>query len=124
MIERENGPFFAVLFSGDTGFYSGAKGLKTELLQRGIPADVAILPGIGSLSYFCAKLGRTWQDVKAVSLHGRETDLVRCVRENPAVFSLLGGQSGAADALARLHKAGLGGLNAYLGVQNQVRWSG
>ena len=115
VIERENGPFFAVLFSGDTGFYSGAKGLKTELLQRGIPADVAILPGIGSLSYFCAKLGRTWQDVKAVSLHGRETDLVRCVRENPAVFSLLGGQSGAADALARLHKAGLGGLNAYLG---------
>ena len=53
--------------------------------------------------------------MKAVSLHGRETDLVRCVRENPAVFSLLGGQSGAADALARLQKAGLGGLHAYLG---------
>ena len=115
VIERENGPFFAVLFSGDIGFYSGAKGLKTELLQRGIPADVTILPGIGSLSYFCAKLGRTWQDVKAISLHGRETDLVRCVRENPAVFSLLGGQSGAADALARLQKAGLGGRNAYIG---------
>ena len=115
VIERENGPFFAVLFSGDTGFYSGAKGLKEELTLRGIPADVTILPGIGSLSYFCAKLGRTWQDVKAVSLHGRETDLVRCVRENPAVFSLLGGQNGASDALARLKKAGLGGLNAYIG---------
>ena len=84
VIKRENGPFFAVLFSGDTGFYSGAKGLKAELEKQGVDAEVEILPGIGSLSYFCAKLGRTWQDVKAISLHGRQTDLVRCVKEkNP-----------------------------------------
>ena len=115
VIERENGPFFAVLYSGDTGFYSGAKSLSETLKERGIDADVTILPGIGSLSYFCAKLGRTWQDVKAVSLHGRDTDLVRCVKENPAVFTLLGGQTGAQDALNRLKDVGLGGLKAYVG---------
>ena len=115
VISRENAAFFAILFSGDTGFYSGAKGLKEELERQGIDATVDILPGIGSLSYFCAKIGRTWQDVKAVSLHGRQTDLVRCVRENPAVFALLGGNSGAADALARLKNAGLGSLNAFIG---------
>ncbi len=115
VIERENGPFFAVLFSGDTGFYSGAKGLKEELARQGSAADVTILAGIGSLSYFCAKLGRTWQDVKAVSLHGRQTDLVRRVRENPAVFSLLGGETGAKEALQRLQAAGLGGLKAHIG---------
>ncbi|MBR5641053.1 MAG: precorrin-6A reductase [Firmicutes bacterium] len=115
VIKRENAAFFAVLFSGDTGFYSGAKSLKEELERQGIQADVTILPGIGSLSYFCAKLGRTWQDVKAISLHGRQTDLVRCVKENPAVFALLGGQSGASDALIRLQEAGLGNLNAFIG---------
>ena len=115
VIEHENGPFFAVLYSGDTGFYSGAKSLAEVLKERGVEADVTILPGIGSLSYFCAKLGRTWQDVKAISLHGRETDLVRCVKENPAVFTLLGGQTGALDALERLKEAGLGALKASVG---------
>ena len=115
VIKRENGPFFAVLFSGDTGFYSGAKGLKAELEKQGVDAEVEILPGIGSLSYFCAKLGRTWQDVKAISLHGRQTDLVRCVKENPAVFTLLGGETGALDALNRLNEAGLGALTAHIG---------
>ena len=115
VIKRENGPFFAVLFSGDTGFYSGAKGLKAELEKQGVDAEMEILPGIGSLSYFCAKLGRTWQDVKAISLHGRQTDLVRCVKENPAVFTLLGGETGALDALNRLKEAGLGALTAHIG---------
>ena len=128
VITRENAAFFAVLFSGDTGFYSGAKGLKEELERQGIEVDLTILPGIGSLSYFCSKLGRTWQDVKAISLHGRETDLVRCVREHPAVFALLGGEGGAFDALARLKDAGLGGLNAHigerLGYENETITSG
>ena len=115
VIKRENGPFFAVLFSGDTGFYSGAKGLKAELEKQGVDAEVEILPGIGSLSYFCAKLGRTWQDVKAISLHGRQTDLVRCVKEYPAVFTLLGGETGALDALSRLKEADLGALTAHIG---------
>ena len=128
IIKRENGPFFAVLFSGDTGFYSGAKGLKAELEKQGVDAEVEILPGIGSLSYFCAKLGRTWQDVKAISLHGRQTDLVRCVKENPAVFTLLGGETGALDALNRLKEAGLGALTAHigqrLGYENETIVSG
>lgn len=115
IIKRENAAFFTVLYSGDTGFYSGAKSLKEELDKQDIDADVTILPGIGSLSYFCAKLGRTWQDVKAISLHGRETDLVRCVIANSAVFALLGGQTGAHDALTRLQAAGLGNLSAYIG---------
>ncbi|MBQ8088508.1 MAG: UvrD-helicase domain-containing protein, partial [Clostridia bacterium] len=89
--------------------------LNAELEKQGVDAEVEILPGIGSLSYFCAKLGRTWQDVKAISLHGRQTDLVRCVKENPAVFTLLGGETGALDALNRLKEAGLGALQAHIG---------
>ena len=103
---------YAVLFSGDTGFYSGAK--KLSELLRGI-AEVTILPGVGSLSYFCSRLGRTWQDVKAVSLHGRDCSFVHEVRTNPAVFTLLGGNDGAKEALARLEAAGMGQLTAAVG---------
>ena len=101
-----------VLFSGDTGFYSGTKSLLKALDKD---VTVEILPGIGSLAWFCARLRRPWEDVRAVSLHGRNCDLVREVRENPAVFTLLGGDTGAKEALERLKKAGLGDLRAYVG---------
>lgn len=103
---------FAVLLSGDTGFYSGAQSLLREL-----PRDICVevLPGIGSLSYFCARLQRPWENVQALSLHGRNCDLVRAVRQNDAVFTLLGGKDGARQALRRLQKAGFGQLRAYVG---------
>lgn len=94
----------AVLLSGDTGFFSGAKGLLAEL--QGVETEV--LPGISSLQYFCAKLGRPWEDVRAISLHGRDADLARKVREHPSVFALVGGEDGVNSALARLEAAGLG----------------
>ena len=110
---REDGESrrFLVLLSGDTGFFSGAKGLLQELSDM----DVAVLPGISSLQYFCAKLGRSWEDVRPVSLHGREADLAGAVRENPAAFVLVGGEDGAKVALARLVEAGLGHLSAAVG---------
>ena len=112
VIRTDPGRYFAVLFSGDTGFYSGTKSLLREL---GDEAEVEVLPGIGSLSYFCARLRRTWEDVRAVSLHGRNCDIVREVRENPAVFTLLGGDIGAREALERLSAGGFGEAAAYVG---------
>ncbi len=103
---------FAVLLSGDTGFYSGAQSLLRELPEE---IHVEVLPGIGSLSYFCARLHRPWETVRAVSLHGRNCDLVREVRQNDAVFTLLGGKDGAQQALRRLQKAGFGQLRAHVG---------
>ncbi len=102
---------YTVLLSGDTGFYSGAKGLIERLPE----ADVTVLPGIGSLSYLCARLKRPWEDVRAVSLHGRSCSLVHEVRTNNAVFSLLGGADGAVNALKTLKDAGFGNLTAYVG---------
>ena len=111
-VREDPGRTFTVLFSGDTGFYSGTKSLLKALDKD---VTVEILPGIGSLAWFCARLRRPWEDVRAVSLHGRNCDLVREVRENPAVFTLLGGDTGAKEALERLKKAGLGDLRAYVG---------
>lgn len=102
---------FAVLLSGDVGFYSGAKSLIAELTD----VDLEVLPGIGSLQYFCARLRRPWEDVRAVSLHGRDCDFVREVERHSAVFALVGGENGAADVLGRLRDAGMGGLTAHVG---------
>ena len=112
IIRTDPGRTFAVLFSGDTGFYSGTKSLLREL---GEDADVEVMPGIGSLSYFCARLHRPWEDVRAVSLHGRNCDIAREVRENPTVFTLLGGDTGAKEALDRLSSAGFGQSMAFIG---------
>lgn len=102
---------FAVLLSGDTGFYSGAKALLGELQDM----DVQVLPGIGSLQYFCAQLKRPWEDVRALSLHGRECDFVGEVCRNRAVFALLGGDDGANLALKRLIDGNLGALEVCIG---------
>ena len=102
---------FAVLLSGDTGFYSGAKKLIGALSDM----DVRALPGVGSLSYFCARLGRPWEDVRAVSLHGRSCDLAGEVRRHGAVFALLGGDNDAKAVLSGLCRAGLGDTRAYVG---------
>ena len=59
----------AVLFSGDTGFYSGAENLYTALRDSGY-SQVRILPGISSLSYLAARFNVSWQNVRIISTHG------------------------------------------------------
>ena len=104
-----------VLYSGDTGFHSGARALLTLLGDRDIPARV--LPGISSLQYFAARLGRPWQDWVPVSAHGSACDPVGEVLAagGKPVFFLTGGAAGAGELCRRLTQAGLGHLTATVG---------
>lgn len=102
---------YAVLLSGDTGFYSGAKALIEELKDM----EVEVLPGIGSLQYFCARLKRPWEDVYPLSLHGRDCNFEAEVRSHSAVFALVGGADGVQQALERLNSAELGHLKVHVG---------
>ncbi len=100
---------FAVLVSGDTGFYSAADGLAETLSGY----EVRLIPGISSVSYFFAKIKRPWQGAALLSCHGRGTNLTDTVRRNRRTFALTGGN---ADALAKgLTDAGLGGLTVTVG---------
>ncbi len=58
-----------VLFSGDTGFFSGAARLRNSLgtLDN---LQVTVEPGISSLQYLSAKTGISWQDAAIISTHG------------------------------------------------------
>ena len=91
-LAQNSGQDAAVLYSGDTGFYSGASGLLTPLRALGIPARV--YPGVSSIQLLSAALGRPWQDWKLVSAHGTRCDPVAAVLEGREAFFLTGGELG------------------------------
>ena len=102
-----------VCASGDTGFYSIAKTVAARV--RG-EAEVEFLPGIGSLSYFCAKIGMGYEKMKLVSLHGNEKSIVPFVCYNEHVFALTGGKVRVQDMADSLIGAGFGDeLTMYAG---------
>lgn len=94
----------AVALSGDTGYFSGAK----KLLPLLTGCSVTVLPGISSLSCLCARLGKSYEDVVSLSLHGREGDICRAVARHRRVFVLTGGENGLTQVCRRLTEAGLG----------------
>ncbi len=103
----------AVLYSGDTGFYSGASGLIQPLRALGIPAR--ILPGVSSVQMLSAALGRPWQGWKLASAHGCACDPAAECMANKAVFFLTGGTETPASLCAKLTAAGLGRAHATVG---------
>lgn len=103
-----------VALSGDTGFYSGAKKLS-EAFKKAPDTEVVILPGISSVNYFFARIGESWEDVKLLSLHGRDADLVREVQKNRRVFLLSGGEGTLRDICRRLTAAGLSDVTLTIG---------
>lgn len=105
----------ALLYSGDTGFYSGASKLLPMLRAFGISARV--LPGISSVQLLSAAIGRPWQDWKLVSAHGCACDpAAEClIAEGRPVFFLTGGTETPATLCAKLADAGLGDAHAIIG---------
>ena len=103
----------AVVYSGDAGFYSGARGLLPLLEERHIPARV--LPGVSSVQLLSARLGRPWQDWNLVSAHGTDCDPVAAASAGRPAFFLTGGALGPGEICRRLTQAGLGDLSVTVG---------
>jgi len=101
----------AVVMSGDVGFFSGAKKLLPLLSGH----RVRILPGLNSMAYLCSKLGKSYEDVVPISLHGREHNIIGEIRRNPRVFVLVGGENGMKALCADLAGAGLGQVRMCIG---------
>lgn len=102
----------SVLFSGDIGFHSGAKLLYPRL---GEGYEVVSIPGISTLSYFCAKLHTTWEDVHLVSLHGTRGDAAAEVRSHGRTFFITGGELRVQDVCAQLVDGGFGDVRVHAG---------
>ena len=90
--EQEERNRCTVLFSGDTGFYSGAKKLADILKKDGY--EVQIFPGISSVIYLAARVGKSWEDAKIISMHGRSQNFIYAVANHEKTFLILGKSAG------------------------------
>lgn len=102
----------AVIVSGDCGFHSAARLLKTEFEDK---YSIEILSGISSLQYLCGKLGIAWNTVKTVSLHATDFSFLGTVGYNHHTFLLTGGQRTPRWILEQLCHQGLGHLRVAVG---------
>lgn len=103
----------ALVYSGDTGFYSGASSMMEKLEALGVRARV--LPGLSSIQLLAAALGRPWQGWNLVSAHGRTCDPVaECMQGRPTFF-LTGGSEDPATLCAQLAAEGFGDVQGVVG---------
>ncbi len=101
-----------VLFSGDTGYYSGALSLLRDLRARGEEElyEVRFLCGISSIVYFCSRARLSWGDVRLLSRHGRSCNVVGQLRLHQKILLLLSGLGElkeTAEELIRAREAGI-----------------
>ena len=102
-----------LVYSGDTGFYSGASSMMEKLEALGVRARV--LPGLSSIQLLAAALGRPWQGWNLVSAHGRTCDPVaECMQGRPTFF-LTGGSEDPATLCAQLAAEGFGDVQGVVG---------
>ncbi len=85
-----------ILFSGDSGFYSGCqplyRALSTEICSGNLNAAVHILPGISSVAYLAAWIGEDYQDAAIYSMHGKElSNLANRIKHSRKTFLLTSG---------------------------------
>lgn len=100
-----------VLLSGDVGFYSGAK----QLLEEFHDYAVELIPGISSLSAFCAVIGVSWDEVSAVSLHGRQENAIGRIDRERYTFCLFSGVQGLRELAGKLQYYGLDKVILHIG---------
>ena len=114
----------AVMYSGDSGFYSGASSMLAlvEKLRNeagdtskadadaaaGVflnELDIRVICGISCVSWFAARAGIPWQDWKILSSHGRFCNVIGEVRRHVRCFVLLSGAEDLRRTGALLLKA-------------------
>lgn len=118
----------AVVFSGDIGFYSGAKKLLAVLggdRKCGIrPGDkketeqsieIEVVPGISSVVYFCAKLHIAWEDAALVSMHGKKEHVISVIRDHEKTIILTGNAEGVRKLGMEMTEYGYGDLAVCVG---------
>lgn len=75
-IENNPSENISIVASGDPCFYG-----VLNYLKRNINQEITVVPGISSFQYLMSKLGKPWQEAKLSSLHGREGDFIKEVKE-------------------------------------------
>ena len=111
-----------VLFSGDTGFYSGCRKLYVALQEAitagRLNAKVRILPGISSVVSLAARMGESYEDAAILSMHGKKLNhLSATVESHEKVFLLTSGSEDIRKIGRLLAEAGLTDCEVIAGYQ-------
>jgi precorrin-6Y C5,15-methyltransferase (decarboxylating) len=111
---REHPEFndIAAVFSGDIGFYSGARKLIENADREW---NVVPICGISSVAYLCSKLGIPWQDAHLMSAHGRGSNIVGAVRTHEKVFCLLSKGTDITELCKKMVSYGMNDVNITIG---------
>ncbi len=110
----------AVLFSGDSSFYSGAsplyEALTEEIKKGGIVADIAVIPGISSISYLSSKIGISYSDALILSIHGRRLkNIAKRIKHSRKTFLLVSGLNDIKLLGEKLVDSGIDNVKIYAG---------
>lgn len=111
-----------VLFSGDTGFYSGCRKLYAALQEAvaigALKAEVRTLPGISSVATLAARVGESYEDAAILSMHGKKLNrLSTTVESHEKVFLLTSGSEDIRKIGRLLAEAGLTDCEVIVGYQ-------
>lgn len=102
----------ALAFSGDIGFYSGARRAAACL---GTEYRIERIPGLSSPIYFLDRLGVSWSEVCLASCHGQDCDVAEILKEKKRVCLLLGREGDVPRICEELILAGLGDASLTVG---------
>lgn len=91
-INGNNCENIVVLFSGDTGLCSGAKGVVSEITEKLNDAKVDVIPGISSVSYLASKINVQYSDYPFISLHGKDGDYTSLIKKSHGFFAICSGK--------------------------------
>lgn len=111
-----------VLFSGDSGFYSGAQllyqALKRETEEGRLRARIRILPGVSSVAFLAAGINESYQDALILSMHGKELcNIAERIKSERKTFLLMSGVKDVNRLGDALLKAGMDGCEIVTGYQ-------
>lgn len=114
MLSHPEYQHFAVLFSGDIGFYSGAASLRRCL--EGKPFKIEAFSGISSPIHFLNTIGKTWSDVHLISCHGQTASIISHIRCHPKTLAILGKTDDVSNICRKLIHYGLSDVKLYIGA--------
>ena len=110
IIEEDEAQEYVVLLSGDTGFYSGTRKLADALEGK---YEYRILPGISSVIYFAARIGKPWENAAFVSVHGKKQSYIPVVLQNEMTYFLT--QGNVSQICKQLQSVGLSKAHVWVG---------
>ena len=113
-INNRNYKAYGILVSGDSGFYSLSKKITGLLIQED-NVQVENIPAVSSLQYFASRLNLPWDNIKYVSAHGRNSNIISNVIFNKKTFILTSRDFRPDNICEILTSKGLGHLRVSVG---------